>query len=149
MRALPVMLAFLFLVAAFPAGADEVDPTSYIGMDLGTAVGALGLPQQMFTWRGSDEKRDNVVFYYPNQLYLFWFRDRVWQVRFDRRYAGKLFGLTFGMPKDLVAAAIPRTAVDSGDSLFFDKDSPGFPIRVRLVFADGLLSDMYVYRSDF
>jgi hypothetical protein len=149
MRPLPVILAFFFFAAALPAAADDVDPTRYIGMDLPTAVTALGLPQQMFTWRGSDEKRDNVVFYYANQLYLFWFRDRVWQVRFDRRYAGPLFGLTFGTPREVVNASIPKTALASGDSLFFDIDNPTFPMRVRLVFTDGMLSDMYVYRSDF
>jgi hypothetical protein len=129
--------------------ADDVEPIRYIGMDLGTAVAALGLPQQMFTWRGSDEKRDNVVFYYPDSLYLFWFRDRVWQVRFDRRYTGSIFGLTFGMTRDVVTAASPRTLLANGDSMFFDIDNPSYPMRVRLVFTDGFLSDMYVYRSDF
>ncbi len=149
MRPLAVTLAFLLFVAALPAGADDVDPTRYIGMDLATAVDAIGLPQQMFTWRGSDEKRDNVVFYYPNQLYLFWFRDRVWQVRFDRRYTGQIFGLTFAMPEDLVLATIPWTTVASGDSLFFDINNSSYPMRVRLVFTNGFLSDMYIYRSDF
>jgi hypothetical protein len=149
MRLVPVILALVLLAVALPSRADDVDPTRYIGMDLSTAVTALGLPQQMFTWRGSDEKRDNVVFFYQNSLYLFWFRDRVWQVRFDRRYAGTLFGLTFGMTRDVVTAASPRALLTSGDSLFFDIDNPSYPMRVRLAFTDGFLSDMYVYRSDF
>lgn len=39
---------------------------------------------------------------------------------------------------------IPR-----GNSLYFDLDDSKYPLRVRLVFANNELADMYVYRSDF
>ena len=151
--------------AAGAAGADLVgsDPTRYLGMDIGSAVTALGLPRDMFTWRGTDQGRDNVVFYYPDALYLFWFRDRVWQVRFDRRSTTPVFGLTIGMSRDRIIQTYPRKLLVSGDSLYFDLDpdgfpsgpppatgsARGFPVRVRLVFDAGMLSDMYIYRSDF
>lgn len=141
---------------ASAAGTAVVDPTQLLGMDLGAAVTALGLPRDMFTWRGTDQGRDNVVFYYPDSLYLFWFRDRVWQVRFDRRYTASVFGLTIGMSRDRIIQSYPRKLLVSGDSLYFDLDpdgdppsARGFPVRVRLVFDAGALSDMYVYRSDF
>ncbi len=147
MRPLCVPALLLLSALAAPAGAE--DPTRFIGMDLGTAVGALGLPRDMFTWRGTDETRDNVVFYYPDSLYLFWFRDRVWQVRFDRRYTAPVLGLTLGMSRDQVMQSYARKLLANGDSLYFDLDPAGFPARVRLVFAAGILSDMYVYRSDY
>jgi hypothetical protein len=169
MRPTARLLCVLLLgLLAARAGADGVgtavgDPTHFLGMDLGAAVTALGLPRDMFTWRGTDQGRDNVVFYYADALYLFWFRDRVWQVRFDRRYTGPVFGLTIGMSRDQIIQSYPRKLLVSGDSLYFDLDpdgfpsdpplatnsARGFPVRVRLVFDAGVLSDMYVYRSDF
>src|SRR5208283_2621343 len=93
----PVVLSLvLFICVLARASADDFDPTRLIGLDISAAVAALGLPQQMFTWRGAEEREDNVVFYYPDSLYLFWFKDKVWQVRCDRRFASTVFGLTLG-----------------------------------------------------
>jgi hypothetical protein len=141
-----ILCLFLPVVSTF---ADGMDPVSYIGMDLPTAVATLGLPQQMYTFRGSDDTRDTVVFYYPARLYLFWFKDRVWQVRFDKRYPASVLGATMGMTQDLVHAFAPRDYQQSVDSLYFDITGLAFPVRVRLVFAAGVLSDIYIYRSDF
>ncbi len=118
-------------------------------MEIGEAVKALGLPHDMFTWRGEDASRDNVVFFYPDAVYLFWFRDRVWQVRFDRRYGSPVLGLTLGMSREQVLSIRAGRVFGSGDSLYFDLDSPDFPVRVRLVFEVGFLTDVYVYRSDY
>ncbi len=37
--------------------------------------------------RGAESWQDDVVFYFPTNLSVFWYQSRVWQVRFDRRYA--------------------------------------------------------------
>jgi hypothetical protein len=142
----------LILCLVMPARlvfADVSDPVSLIGMDLTTAIGFLGLPQQMFPYRGSDETRDAVVFYYPSHEYLFWFKDHVWQVRFDKRATGTVLGVGLGMTEDQVHLAAPRTYQEVGDSLYFDIEGLSFPVRARLVFAAGVLSDIYIYRSDF
>jgi hypothetical protein len=131
------------------AGAEDFDPTRFIGLDLPGIVSALGLPQGMFSYRAAEEKLDNVVFYYPDYLYLFWYRNKVWQVRCDRRFAGPVLGLTLGMSHEQVERASPRPLTPNGDSLYFDLDSESYPLRVRLVFTAGVLSDLYVYRSDF
>ena len=150
---LPVMLALSSLPAAAqsaPAAADAVEATRILGMELKPVVDTLGLPRSMFTFRGSDETRDDVVFYYPDHMYLFWYKDRVWQVRFDRRAAAVVHGVSLGMTRSEVEAAVPeRPLVSSGDSLYFDLDSATFPVRVRLVFSGETVSDIYVYRSDF
>jgi len=146
---LPALLCFL-LFLALPAGADSLDATRVIGMGLKSAVDAFGLPQSMFSFRGTEEARDDVVFYYPDHMYLFWYRDKVWQVRFDRRSTAGFHGLSPGMTRQEVEAAVSeRPLVSSGDSLYFDLDAESFPVRVRLVFAGSDLSDIYVYRSDF
>jgi len=145
------VLLVLLLALALPAAADSgVEPTHAIGMGLKTAVETFGLPQSMFSFRGSEEARDDVVFYYSDHMYLFWYKDKVWQVRFDRRSTAGFHGLSPGMTRQEVEGAVKeRPLVSSGDSLYFDLDTESFPVRVRLVFAGSDLSDIYVYRSDF
>ena len=144
----PVLLALLFAVLAH-ASADDLDPTRFIGMDLRSAVDSLGLPRDMFTFRGEEETQDNVVFYYSDSLYLFWYRNRVWQVRCDHRFSGSVLGLSLGMSREEVERAFPATLTAVGDSLYFDLQGRSPPMRVRMVFTLKLLSDLYVYRSDF
>jgi hypothetical protein len=134
--------------AAAPRGAD-FDPTQLIGLDVKSALEALGAPQSVFSFRGQDESQDNVVFFYPDFLYLFWYRNRVWQVRCDRRFAKPLFGVAMGMPREVIERSSARRLIAKGDSLFFDLDDARYPLRVRLVFSNNALSDVYVYRSDF
>jgi hypothetical protein len=138
-------------VFALPSGEAELpDLTRVIGMDLKTAIDTFGLPQNMLCFRGTDEARDDVVFYYPDHMYLFWYKDRVWQVRFDHRSAGGFHDLSLGMTRQEVEGAVKeRPLVSNGDSLYFDLDTADFPVRVRLVFSGSGLSDIYVFRSDF
>ena len=143
-----LLVAALALVALTATAADR-DPTQLIGMDIRTVLQTLGAPQQMFTVRGVDESEDNVVFFYPDFTYLFWYKDRVWQVRYDRRSAATVFGITLGMTREQVQRANPTPMTSAGDSLYFDLQSAPFPLRVRLVFAAAVLSDLYLYRSDF
>lgn len=131
------------------APAEDFDPTQFIGMDLGNALDTLGPPKEMFSYRGVVESQDNVVFFYPDYLYLFWYKNRVWQVRCDRRFAKPLYGLAFGTPKEQVMVTSTRALTAKGDSLYFDLDGGNYPLRVRLVFAQDGLTDVYVYRSDF
>jgi hypothetical protein len=150
MRAcLPLFFALLLVGGIVPAAADNFDPAPLIGLDLPGAVGALGLPQKMFAYRGVDESQDNVVFYYSDYRYLFWYKDRVWQVRCDRRFAGHVYGLSLGMTREEAERTCPQQLVPNGDSLYFDLDGEKYPIRVRLVFVADALTDLYVYRSDY
>jgi hypothetical protein len=139
----------LFLLFLSRVSADDFDPTHLVGLDLASAVAALGLPQEMFTFRGAEEKQDNVVFFYQDFLYLFWYKNRVWQVRCDRRFTSTVFGLTLGTSREQVERTFLRPLTPNGDSLYFDLGDGGFPLRVRLVFTASVLSDLYVYRSDF
>jgi hypothetical protein len=146
----PLILSlFLFLAILTRTSADDFDPTRFIGLDIPAAVAALGLPQEMFTYRGVKEKQDNVVFYYPDFLYLFWYKNRVWQVRCDHRFSSTVFGLALGASREQVERTSLRPLTPNGDSLYFDLSDGSFPLRVRLVFTASVLSDLYVYRSDF
>ena len=143
----------LLLVLALVAGrllADSVEPAQVLGMNLKSALDAFGLPLNMFSFRGSEEDRDDVVFYYPDHKYLFWFKDRVWQIRYDRRANVELHGVSLGMTRQEVEAVVKeRPLVEQGDSLYFDLPSDSFPVRVRIVFAGSTVTDLYAYRSDY
>jgi hypothetical protein len=65
---------------AVPLFAGDVDPTASIGMDPGSAFAAFGAPQEVYPFRGVEAWQDNVVFFYPDFSYLFWYENRVWQV---------------------------------------------------------------------
>ena len=130
-------------------GSANFDPTHYIGLDVKSALDALGAPAQVFSFRGQDGGQDSVVFFYPNYLYLFWYRNRVWQVRCDKRVARPMFGVAMGMPREVVERTATRRLMAKGDSLFFDLEEAKYPLRVRLVFSNDALEDIYVYRSDF
>ena len=82
-------MAFLLCLLSFvpQAEAEELDIPSLIGMDLASAIEGLGAPQEAYAIRGEELWQDDVVFYYEQHLYLFWFRNRIWQVRLDSRYA--------------------------------------------------------------
>jgi hypothetical protein len=147
-RGIAVVIAAIFISAA-PLAAQDFDPLELIGLDPVSALEVHGAPREVFPFRGVEEPQDNVVFFYPDFTYLFWFKNRVWQVRCDKRFNGTLFGLRLGMSREEAKSEIGRIQIEQGDSLYFDVIEATYPIRVRLVFADGILSDVYVYRSDF
>jgi hypothetical protein len=144
-----LLVAALLSLAVFTAAGEGMDPLHLIGMDVKTATDAVGLPQDMFAFRGIVEVRDSVVFYYQDHTYLFWFKDRVWQVRYDRRFTSPVLGFTLGMTRAQVQAAATASLFPNGDSLYFDINDQSYPVRVRLLFAGDVLTDLYVYRSDF
>jgi hypothetical protein len=150
MRARSWLLALVIVMSiAARLSGEDFDPTRFIGLDIRSAVAALGLPQEMFTYRGTEEQKDNVVFYFPDYLYLFWYRNKVWQVRCDRRFTAPVFGLTLGESREQVERTFLRPLTSNGESLYFDLSDGDVPLRVRLVFTASVLSDLYVYRSDF
>lgn len=127
----------------------QFDPLPLIGMDPSSALQAFGPPREIFPFRGVEKGEDNVVFFYDDYLYIFWFRSRVWQVRFDRRFDGEVLGLSLGMRREQVERASTRALISAGDSLYFDVAGARYPVRVRLMFDSDALSDIYVYRSDY
>lgn len=122
---------------------------SLLGMTLSEATASFGAPDQVFPVRGEKAWEDDVVFYYSDHSYLFWFRDRVWQVRVDRRFAGKAIGVSMGDSKSAVESVLGKPFHVGSDSEIFILPDRGFPVRARLFFTDGRLSDLYVYRGDF
>jgi hypothetical protein len=128
---------------------EDFDPLPLIGMDPQAALAAFGPPREIFPLRGLVEAEDDVVFFYDESLYMFWYRNRVWQVRFDRRFERRVLGLTMGMSRTEVEQACPAPLLASGDSLYFDVEGCDCPVRARVVLDRDGVADIYVYRSDY
>lgn len=122
---------------------------SLVGMTLAAAFAAFGPPDEVFSVRGDQAWEDDVVFYYSDHTYLFWFKDRVWQVRADERYSAQVIGVKMNESRSDVEAALGPPFHTGSDSDIFILPGNGFPVRARLFFADGSLSDLYIYRGDF
>jgi hypothetical protein len=113
------------------------------------AYANLGVPAEVFPFRGEREEHDDVVFYYENHLYLFWHENRVWQARVDHRYTETVLGLRMGGSREAVTGALGEPFYAGGESLIYLLSDRGYPVRARLVFRDRRLHDVYIYRGDF
>jgi hypothetical protein len=145
-RLLTMLLLFALCV---PLSAQEVlDPPALIGLTLAEAYQSLGVPAEVYTLRGRTAEQDDVVFYYTDHLYLFWFENRVWQVRADRRFSGTLFDLSMGAAREQVIQALGRPVLEYPDSLVFHIEDRGYPVQARLYFDEEGLADVYCFRGD-
>jgi hypothetical protein len=184
-RVLGVLLLPLWLAAAaagaqeaapVPPEADPLDLPSLVGLTLPEALEHLGVPAEMFASRGEEGWQDDVVFYYPSHLYLFWYRNRVWQARLDERYSGSFLAavvgpvgteggakadreaaakagaaeaaLVMGRSRDQVLSVLGPPMREIDGSLVYHLEDRGYPVRLRLYFRDGRLVDAYCYRGD-
>lgn len=133
-----------------PAG-DSLDPLPLIGMDARAVYERLGPPLQLYTHRGASAEQDDVVFFYPQHLYLFWFDSRVWQVRFDEGFTGTVFGLRIGASRGQVREVMGRPIREEREeeqALFFHLEDRGYPVQAGFYFAQGRLVDVYCFRGD-
>jgi hypothetical protein len=149
MTRIPAVVAALLAFAVDGAAAFPVDPDELIGMDPAQAFAALGAPAGVFAQRGAVAAEDDVVFFYVDCCYVFWTGNRIWQVSYDRRYAGRVLGFAIGMGRAEAEAVTPGRLREADGSLYLSVDSGRFPVRVRLVMTDGRVTDIYVYRSDW
>ena len=122
---------------------------NWLGMDLQTVYKEFGAPQEVFCYRADISKDDNVVFYYKEHIYLFWFENRVWVVRFDERFKHEFLGIKMGMPRERILEILGDKFKEMDDSLIFYLPDQGFPVRLRLFFKENMLCDAYVYRGDY
>ena len=147
----PVFLFALFLML-FPGGGlsaqEALDLPALIGLTLEEAYTNLGVPAEVYALRGSEPGQDDVVFYYPDHLYLFWFQNRVWQVRVDSRFTGQVFSLSMRASRQQVLEVMGRPIAEFRDSLVFHIEDRGYPIQTRLYFNEGGLVDVYCFRGD-
>jgi hypothetical protein len=161
---LPLMLLFAAVGAAAQDAAPPQPPPDPLtpaqpGLDLPALVGLslpeafqlFGTPEQVSAARGQESWQDDVVFYYPWHLYLFWYQNRVWQARVDEHHAGGILAsraLAMGARREEVLGLLGPPMRELGESLVYHLEDRGYPVRLRLYFREGLLADAYCYRGD-
>jgi hypothetical protein len=150
-----LLLAAAAAVAQDPyppaAAPPELDLPALVGLTLPEAIQRFGAPEQVFAARGQESWQDDVVFYYPGHLYLFWYQNRVWQARVDENFAGSFLAsgpLAMRRSREEVLGLLGRPMREIGDSLIYHLEDRGYPVRLRLYFREGLLADAYCYRGD-
>lgn len=128
---------------------ETADFISLLGLKPDEIFSLFGSPAEIFPFRGEEAWQDSVVFYYSNQIYIFWYKNRVWQVRADGRYTGKVFSLSMGSTRTEVISAMGIPAGKDTDSLIYRISGIPFPVNARFFFEGDTLTDCYIYRSDF
>ena len=118
-------------------------------MTLESALEELKEPGSFYPLRGETPSQDTVVFYYPEHVYLYWFEDRVWQIRFDHRFDGPVMGIEFGDDRLEVRDRLGTPAYQDEVSLVYELEQTNFPVRVRVFFVENAVHDIYIYRGDF
>ncbi len=58
------------------------------------------------------------------------------------------FNLKKGLSTEEVLKVMGAAFAEVGDSLVYNLEDRGYPLRLRLFFADGFLNDFYCYRGD-
>jgi hypothetical protein len=127
----------------------ENDPSTLLGLDLDTAFTRFGPPTSVSVVRGQEPWQDDAVVEFSGGYSFFWFRDRIWQVRFGKTYAGSIHGLFMGDTQEKALSLLGPADYSFSDSIAYDLKSASFPVRARFYFTDGKLRDAYIYRSDF
>ena len=158
-----MILLMLFLLLSVPLPAEEVTPSlpvqsesaeevdflSLIGMKPREALAVLGPPNEIYPYRGREDWQDNVIFFYSNRLYLFWYNNRVWQIRLDGEYSCSAFGFTMGDAKEKILNIMGEPFAQDDRSFIYFLPDKGYPLKMRLFFQDEKLNDFYLYRGDF
>jgi len=125
------------------------DPASLLGMGLVDALARFGAPSRVEVSRGAEAWQDDVVFSFGAGYSLFWFGDRLWQIRFTPGYGGSVYGLFLGDGKDKVYSLLGAPFYEAEGSLVYRLPYRGYPVRLRVVVAEGRIADLYLYRADF
>ena len=143
----------LLLLLSLPLAADETlsepDFAALLGKTPGEVMDILGPPEELYAHRGDEIWQDNVVFFYSRRLYLFWFGNRVWQIRLDREFGGTFLTCSMGDSREKVIRILGDPFSEDERSLIYKLPDRGYPVSLRLFFKDVGLDDLYLYRGDF
>jgi hypothetical protein len=143
-----LLLLLLLLPDARLPAQETIDLPALIGLSLEEACRRLGAPAQVYSLRAGEQEQDDVVFYYPAHLYLFWYQNRVWQARADGRFGGTVFSLSMGDSRERVLEVMGKPVRELEDSLVFHIEDRGYPVQAGFYFEKGVLSDVYCFRGD-
>ncbi len=119
-----------------------------LGMEVQELFSRFGAPDEVYPLRGESEAQDDVVFAYSEGVSLFFFRNRVWQVRIEPAY-GLDGALPFFSSREQAVEMLGPPFAEEGDSFIYLLPDRGYPVRLRLFFSERGMDDIYLYRADF
>ncbi len=150
-----IVLAFIFLLLFFsPSFADEKEifsaPGELLGIDFSQSMEILGSLSKIYPLRGTGAWQDDVVFFYENHIYLYWYNDRVWQVRWDSYAASSFMGIDPGSSSFEISGILELQPSSKGADweIYFLKELP-HPLRLRFFYDEDKAVDFYLYRGAF
>lgn len=120
----------------------------YIGSDPRKAFTAFGIPVSLNVLRGEEPSLDDVVSVHDAGIYLFWYRDRVWQIGFGSYFTGTFEGVKIGMKETDLTAKLGKPLLRNEKMIVYEIFHREFPVSMRFVIEQGKVSEMYLYRSD-
>jgi hypothetical protein len=167
-RRIPLLIAFVLSVLTQLAAAPAIEtgiprawpeaagtPESLIGLDPASALALLGPPDTLGVVRGQEAWQDDAIFGYAYGIRLYWYGNRIWQVKASGTLAPAMLGLKPGEGVDKALSllgepdySIPADA-EGREAYEWKLPSPSWPLRLRILARAGALEDIYVYRSDF
>lgn len=145
--ALALAALALRLQAEAPPRLDD-DPSALLGLTLPDAISRLGPPSSVAAVRGAEAWQDDVAFIYAPGYTLFWYGDRLWQIRLAAPYAGSILGLFLGDSADKACSLLGQPYESGPDYLLYRMPYKAFPVRLRLLLSEGRVADAYLYRAD-
>jgi len=121
----------------------------YLGLSLAEILQELGPPDSLASSRGTEAWQDSVIFYYSDHSYIYWWQDRVWQLRLDKRHSEDIAGIRMGMDTKTVLDRLGPPRERSEKILRWTLPDQGYPVELLLYFDKDQLSDLYIRRADF
>ena len=133
-----------------PSFREWIDSVSAVlGTSLDEAFRSFGVPRKVYSARGDASWQDDVVFEYAEGFSLFWYKDRVWQLRFGPEFRLKFRDAGPGSSREEIEALMGKPFHAEDDWMLYHFAGQGFPLRLRLFFGEKGLEDIYIYRGDF
>lgn len=121
----------------------------YIGMTPKSLIESIGSPDQVLTERGGHKKEDDVVFFYPDRSYYYFNLNRIWQVRFDKKYEGDILGFKIGETRESIVELLGEPIKEDVYSIIYKRPDKGYPVFIRIFLVDNKAEDVYFYRGDY
>lgn len=143
-------MSLFLILAMYPSWTfDRKEPLSFLGSTIREIFDRPLIPEEIFSHRGAVEKDDNVVFYYSDGFYLFWYDKRVWQIRYDRTFKDSIKGFSMGMDRKKAMKMKGKLLKESEAFAIFQIQDNPYPVRIKLYFENEVLEDLYIYRADY
>lgn len=127
----------------------EDNPSKYLGFFIKQTLEKFGIPDSVYTVRGNEAWQDDVVFRYSPGYDFFWFKDRIWQIRFTSKYKSLVLGIKIGDTQEKAISLLGLPYVQTETYMIFRLPDQGYPIHLRIILVQGIIQDIYVYRADF